>query len=104
MQARMGDEGRKIMNYTAVPQDAVRHPEMTLTALGVLSWLLTQENTEGLSVQKMARNFREGGVVIAHSLNLLEDLGYLKRVKIHRNGRYQDGKYVATRTPFEFDE
>jgi predicted transcriptional regulator len=86
--------------FTKISTEAVDDPRLSAAALGVLVWLLRQPSTEGVTIKKITENMHGTGLTaVSKSVSQLEELGYLERVQVHRNGRYQPGLYIVTDRP-----
>lgn len=83
--------------FTNIPNKIIDDDRLSAPALAILIWLIRQTNTEGITVQKIKESRAGTGLAVTRrAVNQLEELGYLQRVRIHRDGRYRTGEYVIT--------
>lgn len=86
--------------YTTVSNQAIDDDQLSPMSLGLLVWLLRQPSTTGISVTKMREALNGvGSSAIRKAIHQLEERGYLRRVRVHENGRYKTGEYVVTDSP-----
>jgi hypothetical protein len=86
--------------YTTISNSAVDDDRLTAVSLGILVWLLRQPEGAGITARKIKESLSGTGLAVtSKALSQLEELGYLKRVQVHRNGRFQTGEYVVTDSP-----
>lgn len=86
--------------HTLVSNEAIDDKNLTPGALGLLVWLLRQSDTTGLTIRKIQKAMSGiGEVGLTRCIHQLEELGYLRRVQDHVDGRFQPGRYVVTDRP-----
>lgn len=83
--------------YTNVPTKIIDDERLSAPALAILIWLIRQTNTEGITIKKIKESRADTGLAMTRrAVTQLEELGYLRRVQVHKDGRYQTGEYVIT--------
>jgi hypothetical protein len=78
----------KNANYTVMSNYHLREKEMSFKAKGLLSVMLSLPDTWDYSMNGLVAISKEGITSIKNTLKELQEFGYLKIIKLHKDGRF----------------
>lgn len=89
----------KTANYTVMSNYHLREKDMSLKAIGLLSFMLSLPDSWDYSVSGLTAVRKESRSTINSILQELENFGYLERRKLRKNGVFQGVEYIVHEKP-----
>jgi predicted transcriptional regulator len=81
--------------FTQVDNRYVRDKNLSLSAKGLLTYMLSQINDWNFTAQNLQKETNSTRTTIENALNELEERGYLKREKKRESGKFVGIKFIV---------
>ncbi len=88
-------------DFTVVSTQMYRDKRLTLKDRGLLGTMLSLPENWDFSIKGLAAILDDGEKAVRNSLQHLEEIGYLRRNRIYKNGRVYDWEYIFSDYPLE---
>ena len=89
--------------YGVVPNEILNNPELSLKAKGLFAYLQSKPDGWKFSVERIAKQTKEGADAVRSAIRELEEKGYLRRIPVkEKNGRFAGYDYLLTEEAGKF--
>jgi predicted transcriptional regulator len=86
--------------YGVTPNDLLNNPTISLRAKGLYAYIQSKPDNWKFSVDRMAKQLKEGADAIRTAIKELENAGYLERHSVKSDGgKYNGYDYILYATP-----
>lgn len=94
----------KTNNYTVMSNFHLREKNMSLKAKGLLSWMLSNDDSWDYSISGIVKNCKESESAITTALKELEEFGYLERIKHYPDEKHNNiwYEYIIHEQAYDF--
>ena len=89
----------KNADYTIISNNALRNPELSWKAKGLLSYIMSLPQDWKLNVKDLSKRSSDGRTATASALNELISAGYATREQVKEHGRFVGVVYTVTDCP-----
>ena len=90
----------KIKNkYGIIPNNLLNETTVSLKAKGLFAYLQSKPEEWKFSIERISAQLKEGSESIRGAVKELEELGYLKRTSIKKDGKYNGYDYSLLENP-----
>lgn len=86
-------------NFTVVHNNFLQDTKLSINARGLLMTMLSMKENWNFSIKGLAGILPDGERKISSTLNELEELGYLIRMRKYKNGKIVDWEYTFSDEP-----
>ena len=86
-------------NFTVVHNNFLQDTKLSINARGLLMTMLSMKENWNFSIKGLAGILPDGERKISSTLNELEELGYLIRIRKYKNGKIVDWEYTFSDEP-----
>jgi len=86
--------------YGQVPNEILNNPELSFKAKGLFAYLQSKPDGWAFSIERIAKQAREGKDAIRSAIQELEKFGYLQRISIkNEQGQFAGYNYILSENP-----
>jgi len=90
----------KNSNFTIVPNDLIRNPNITAIAKAVFCYLSSRPDNWEFYAVEITKNFKEGRDAVKNAIDCLVAHAYLSRTQVRKSGKFSHNVYEIHYSPF----